>query len=187
MSESYEKAVAAYNKAKGELEELEREYAERKKSIEAVMESNKKLIEAAENGLDESKLELARKIVRIRWARKPNHDPLTQHALTDYYPKTKEVGGAIREAIEDTRNGFPKMMTKYFGVKAYEGWNSQREDHEYGYGPRYGSTWFCIGLRPDYRRKVLESGGVVSGEERIAVVYVLKQLSEGTEVLDYLG
>ena len=180
MSDTYEKAVETYNKTKEDLDELTKNYLEEKKKLEAIMASNKKLIEAAEDGFDEDKIGQARSILRINWAKKPQD--------VDYYPMTKEVKDAIREAIEDSRNGFPHMMEKYFGVKAYEGWNSQREDHQYGYGPRYGSTWFSISLRPDYRKLVSErEDKAVAGKERVAVAYVLKRLlDDGTEILQYL-
>lgn len=36
------------------------------------------------------------------------------------------------------------LMVQYFGIKNYAGFGDQREDHEYGYGPRHGSIVFRI-------------------------------------------
>ena len=41
--------------------------------------------------------------------------------------------------------------TGYFGVKIYSGFGEQREDHEYGFGPKHGSTVFAVGLREPKR------------------------------------
>ena len=58
-----------------------------------------------------------------------------------------------------------------FGTKNYGRWTHQREDHQYGYGPRHGSTVFAIGLQEPSRE--------LSAEERDACIYYLESLKQG--------
>lgn len=52
----------------------------------------------------------------------------------------------INDAKRDLANGAPKLKKVYFGQKYYECYD-QREDHEYGMGPRHGSIYQRIGLK----------------------------------------
>lgn len=52
----------------------------------------------------------------------------------------------INEAKRDLANGAPRLKKVYFGQKYYEGYD-QREDHEYGMGPRHGNIYQRIGLK----------------------------------------
>ena len=60
------------------------------------------------------------------------------------------IGGAPRErAISDaicaiTVAPTKALMGQYIGVKNYAGFGDQREDHEYGMGPRHGTIVFRI-------------------------------------------
>jgi hypothetical protein len=59
----------------------------------------------------------------------------------------------IEEAIRRIQeNGETALMREYFGVKNYAGFGDQREDHEYGFGPKHGTIVFRI-ERTDAARK----------------------------------
>lgn len=61
----------------------------------------------------------------------------------------------------------------FFGCKNYDRWTHQREDCEYGYGPRHGSIVFAIGLRPEWRNKGLTE------RQRSCCIYYLEALKAG--------
>lgn len=65
------------------------------------------------------------------------------------------------------------MKNTTYSTKNYSGWYHQREDHQYGYGPRHGSTVFSIGLKPEYRTAELTQ------EQRNACIYMLESLKAG--------
>lgn len=77
-------------------------------------------------------------LIAVEWAR-PRNCGLRQI--------TPEVASCFADAIEDVRHGAPRLRDRYFGVKAYDRWASQREDHSYGMGPAHGHIWFSIRLR----------------------------------------
>jgi len=80
---------------------------------------------------------------------------------------TKEVKDAVYDAIKDLNKGGEKLKKSYFGVKSYEGWQSQRSDHEYGYGPKHGAVWFRIEILPEYRKRDLSPGEIGAGIKRL--------------------
>lgn len=67
------------------------------------------------------------------------------------------------------------LKGRYLGIKNYAGFGDQREDHEYGFGPKHGSIVFSIGrndfggaLDADavYYLEAYRDFGVVSWQER---------------------
>lgn len=56
--------------------------------------------------------------------------------------KSGDSPNAIKDAINDIANGCVKIRREYFGCKNYDRWTCQRNDFEYGYGPRHGSVVF---------------------------------------------
>ena len=60
--------------------------------------------------------------------------------------KTREgaIASAIAQIQTDPANALKKQ---YVGVKNYASFGDQREDHEYGFGPRHGSIVFSIERR----------------------------------------
>lgn len=79
-----------------------------------------------------------RALIEVRWDRGRGGGPRLI---------TAEVSSCFIDAVEDLRHGGPRLRERYFGVKAYDRWSSQREDHSYGMGPAHGHIWFRIGLR----------------------------------------
>jgi hypothetical protein len=61
-------------------------------------------------------------------------------------PDTSMRKKLIEEAIQKIQDNPDKCFSGcYLGIKNYAGFGDQREDHEYGMGPRHGSIVFYIG------------------------------------------
>lgn len=70
---------------------------------------------------------------------------------------------AIADAIENIqKHPTGALMTNYIGVKNYAGFGDQREDHEYGMGPRHGSIVFRI-----ERTRMAREKRIALGEDEI--------------------
>lgn len=82
------------------------------------------------------------------------------------YGITSDQGTIAASAINDIANGCARLKTAYFGNKRYDGYY-QREDHEYGYGPKHGYIVDEISLRETYRNKELTS------EQKDACIYYI--------------
>ncbi|MGC6389693.1 hypothetical protein ACMV8I_18810 [Ewingella sp. S1.OA.A_B6] len=87
-----------------------------------------------------------------------------------------ERRGCVTDAINDLAAGGKTLSEKYFGTKDYAHWSDQREDHEYGYGPRHGSIVFKVGLTNDALAKFLR-GGLTEGDIESAI-YCLMNIDE---------
>lgn len=74
-------------------------------------------------------------------------------------------------AAVDIAKGCPHLKTKGFSNKRYEGFY-QREDHNYGYGPKHGYIVDEIELRQQYRTIYL------TDEQKDACIYYLKNYSK---------
>jgi hypothetical protein len=100
-------------------------------------------IRVAEAGFDPVQFSLARAILIVEWG-------LDARGARRQDPEIRPV---VEAAIEELRKGGGRLRRAYFGLKQYEGWSAQREDHDYGFGPRHGSIWFKIGMSEQYRRR----------------------------------
>jgi hypothetical protein len=65
------------------------------------------------------------------------------------------------------------LRTHYIGLKNYDRFCDQREDHEYGYGPAHGHIVFSVGFRGEARKRDL------TAEEINACLYLLEQMKAG--------
>lgn len=52
----------------------------------------------------------------------------------------------VSHACEEVAAGGGKLKGVFFGLKDYDRFHEQREDHNYGMGPRHGHIVFAIGL-----------------------------------------
>jgi hypothetical protein len=68
---------------------------------------------------------------------------------------------------------YTDLNSVYFGCKDYDRWSHQREDCQYGYGPRHGSIVFAIELRQEHRNKGLTE------QHRSDCIYYLEGLKAG--------
>lgn len=70
-------------------------------------------------------------------------------------PRKSLIGEALRQINERPETC---MMTEYLGIKNYEGFGDQREDHQYGRCPRHGSIVFEIGRTQKARKNKVVLG-----------------------------
>lgn len=82
---------------------------------------------------------------------------------------------AVTDARGDLARGAVMLRNEYIGVKNYDRFGDQREDHKIGYGPRHGSIVFSIRLTEDVRER-LAQGGKLTPEEIEDALYVLATL-----------
>jgi hypothetical protein len=69
--------------------------------------------------------------------------------------------GLIEEAIVAIqRDPTDALQARYFGIKNYASFGDQREDHEYGYGPKHGTIVFRI------ERQSVMRGASASGSRK---------------------
>lgn len=79
----------------------------------------------------------------------------------------------IKEAIKDFQtNEFFKIQRRYYGIKNYAGFGDQRNDCEYGYGPRHGSIVFQI--------EIVNKSEPTEDMINNAIYYLLKLVEFGT-------
>ena len=69
---------------------------------------------------------------------------LCVHGLCCTPMREAALASAIRMIQENPTGALKKG---YVGIKNYASFGDQREDHEYGFGPRHGSIVFSIGRR----------------------------------------
>lgn len=61
----------------------------------------------------------------------------------------------IEEAIRRIQmDGTVALQSQYMGIKNYAHFGDQREDHDYGYGPRHGSIVFAIQRKGDRKAEL---------------------------------
>lgn len=104
---------------------------------------------------------LATHVVEVGWVRNERHNEFDQRV--------------VDAAIADLTAGATILREQYIGVKNYEGFIHQREDHKYGFGPRHGSIVFSVGLTQAARKR-LADGGELTNEETDAVIVYLHNL-----------
>ncbi|OAT32031.1 hypothetical protein M975_1923 [Buttiauxella brennerae ATCC 51605] len=82
----------------------------------------------------------------------------------------------VTDAISDLASGCERLKTRYFGTKNYDRWSDQREDHEYGYGPRHGCMVFKVGLTTAARLMV--SNGTMNDHDIECAIYCLMNIDQ---------
>lgn len=140
---------------------LKKEYDERMKVLQRTLVLTRRAYEEALQGLDLDAVATARTVL---------------------YKQGKYTGkgdqpSCVRDFIEYLATGQAKSpykdpKTRYLGTKNYSGWSNQREDHEYGRGPKHGSTVFALGLERDARKRDL------TDDERNALIYYLENIEK---------
>lgn len=68
----------------------------------------------------------------------------------DGLPRPALIEEAIAAIQRDPTGAF---IERYFGIKNYSSFGDQREDHQYGFGPKHGSIVFSIGRTDASREK----------------------------------
>jgi hypothetical protein len=104
-------------------------------------------IKLLQTGIDPEQMKLGREVVAIRGNILKNYE------------------GAFDAALNEIAKGGRYLVNQYIGCKHYGGFR-QREDHEYGYGPRHGSTVFAVELQKDVRQKMLDDADLLLTDEQ---------------------
>jgi hypothetical protein len=147
--------VTKRSQVEKEIKETEDAHKGRMADLNLDLEELKRLQAIHAEGFDLGRVQRAEKHLRIRGA---------------YWP-TKERISAIDDAIVDLANGGRRLALAYFGVKNYEGFGDQREDHRRGYGPKHGYIVFAV-----ERKHSTE----LSPEDIDACIYYLEQVKKGS-------
>jgi hypothetical protein len=158
MNTTLTQAYANYHSACKSLADLRAEFDEKQNVLNAEIIRNQNIVNLAENSLDYQKVQIAEGIINV-----------------GKYTGAGSQKSCVTDAIKQFATGKPisnyvDLWRVFFGTKNYECYSSQRSDHEYGYGPRHGSTNFFVGIVTDKKQSELTQ------EEIEAVVYYLTNL-----------
>lgn len=151
-------AYQTLNQTGDELISLETHYKKEFSRLTNIRDEARSLINLAGQSIDITKVQLAETIIAV-----------------NKYTGEGEQNSCVADAIRQFSSGQPlkynDLWKTYFGTKNYDQWSSQRSDHEYGYGPRHGSTNFSISVRTKKKQNEL------TPDEVEAVIYYLTNLS----------
>lgn len=166
---AYARAVADWDRLRDERRAENLRHERETERLTTGLREAERVIYLAENQSPDlaEAYTIARDLLRIDWSR-PRGDLATRRA-------TPEVGTCFRDAIEDLRLGPVRLRRGYLGVKAYDRWNSQRTDCDYGMGPSHGHIWFRIGLR--------DPGRPLDETERLGCIKWLQAVQADPELL----
>ncbi len=116
--------------------------AEERRLVEEIRQ-RQAILSLAASGIDHDKVALAKTIIVVRGS--------YAKGGTD---RASVVVDAVRQLVtgEPIRLYYGDLWKVAFGTKSYDRWDGQRSDHEYGCGPRHGSTIFSVGLMPEVRK-----------------------------------
>lgn len=137
---AYTEAVKMRKEIESTLGQLKDDYKQNVSDWEGKLRHCQRVIDVAEAGFDPDQFVIARESIDIRW--NPNHDGSRW--------LSSEVSEAFDDAIRAIQEEDDPLAKGYIGVKQYDAWPSQREDHEYGFAPRHGHIWFRIGRNPTH-------------------------------------
>lgn len=175
MPPTYNELVERRLVLQDEIERKKRQHEAEIRILEGKLDPVDRAIAVAEDphGISAVQFQLARAILIVDWGRDSRGRRRTD----------REIQPVIADAIEELRKGGGGLRRHYVGLKQYDAWAAQREDHDYGFGPKHGSIWFRIGMMEQYRRRPewLEE------YERIACVTWLNAVRDRPDLLDVAG
>lgn len=157
-------AVNQQTQARADLEALRETSKREEDRLQALIRQAGEVLMLSASGLDLSKIELAERIITV----------------TDYSRGGDARASCIQDAMRQFASGaalsaYKDLWRYYFGTKAYDRWHGQREDHEYGFGPRHGSTIFSVRLTADARNRKQSD---LTAEEVEAVLHYLTNIEK---------
>jgi hypothetical protein len=153
MATELTEACAAETAAREALQRHREEAAKTEAALKAVLSAARERKGLVASGLDDGKIALARRVLYL------------SGKFTNSPPKRGAVQDLIDWLATGEKRTFHTPADGYFGVKIYSGFGEQREDHQYGFGPKHGSIVFAVGLR--------EPKCELTAEEREAALYYL--------------
>lgn len=139
-----------------ELSEKRKIFEQEKNKLISEIKELKRLENVGSQGIDLLKVQMAENIIFIKGNPLGKIDSGTTTILD--------------LAINDIAENFHHLKNAYFGNKSYEAFY-QRYNCEYGLGPKHGSVVDMIGLKSQYRDKL------ITDEEKDACIYYLKNYS----------
>lgn len=153
--------------------------------IDAVLDERKEAQKAArikDTELERRWEELKRERDLATAGLAPDQLALAQSVIYVQGKPADSAEGAFDAAVSAVAAGGDGLLNGYIGAKHYGGFH-QREDHQYGYGPKHGSTCFAVGLLEDVRRREVADGEHVLTEDEAAAAtaYLLTLKKEATD------
>ncbi len=150
-----------------ERDELLESTSKRVSCIDAELKDLKGREAALILGIDMERIDRAKKIIYVQ-----GRVLGVRHGMRPDENRNNVRGKAVEDAKHDLCNACPKMYGAYIGVKNYDSFGDQREDHNYGMAPRHGHIVFQIGLTKEARTNK------VCGNEAEDALYFLSVLPE---------
>lgn len=177
----YQAAIRERARLTQEIGQAEKDHAARMTELRADLAEEERLVALAEAGVSIEQFQLARQFVSIEWGGRAwnVHD----REYNGPRRNNRDVQACFREAIEEFRAGPSFILHDYYGIKAYDRWDSQRTDCTYGMGPTHGSIWFRIGM-PEAMRREIRDGRELTDAEKISVIGWLNAVSGNPLLLD---
>lgn len=131
------KAVLRCNNLKDRITEAKKKHAEELAKLQSELQRAEQQRGLAEFDLDYDRVDRCeRSIVEVKGELEDN-----------------ERAQVVADAIRVISEGGAPLFKRYFGTKRYDRWSNQREDHDYGYGPKHGSIVFSVGLVKEIRER----------------------------------
>lgn len=143
--------------------EIKEKEAEMYKAIKNLKNKEANLIKTKKllmNGVNVDRVENARKFITIDGCK---------------YYGGGETKTCVDDCIDDISQQKFKILNEYFGCKDYAGFHLQREDHRYGYGPKYGAIIFSIKATCEWREDKVKP----SRKDLNDILYALNILKSG--------
>jgi hypothetical protein len=129
---------------------------------------------ATDSLLDIKRIRSAESVIAIRGRMGERKDYEGKFVRMGFGDDLAAVEQAIRwMACSYQPTFYTDLNSVYFGCKDYDRWSHQREDCQYGYGPRHGSIVFAIELRQEHRNEGLTE------QQRNDCIYYLEALKAG--------
>jgi len=111
-----------------------------------MLSENKRHKDTVRN-IEECSFELEREKGMILKGIDSNKTKIAETILNVYGLEKEFDKSCTERAIKGIASNDGKIQEEYYGVKDYESFTHQTEDHRYGFGPRHGSIVFSIGLK----------------------------------------
>lgn len=161
-----------------ELWTLQKTFEEQRTQITNRIKQYNEVIQIHTSSLDLDKILIAEKYLHVRGSYKQageGRESVINDAISWF------TTGKVLWKDSGAVNPYKNLWTRYFGTKSYDRWHGQREDHEYGYGPRHGYMIFEVGLHREFRQgkdPQVPISHELNEEELNAILYYLMNLEK---------
>jgi hypothetical protein len=171
---AYKTAVAEHNEISKRIDLLEVSYRTELARLKSRLAREAEVMLVAESGFSAESFVVARSILKIEWGRLRKPGQGWNGPPTGPRRVTAETHQQLTTAIEKLRaDDLDFFDTEYLGIKSYDRWDSQIENHRHGQGPRHGSIWWRLAL---HRKPETE-------DETLDCIAWLRAIDENAELL----